>query len=54
MDRFVAEERRLEIKKVRSGESCDNVGKLSYSTLNSYLSVIKRVRAKWGKLVSLA
>ena len=48
LDRFIREERLLEIKKVRPGESCDNVGELSYSTASSYLSVIKRVRAKWG------
>ncbi len=48
LDRFISEERLLEIKKVRPGESCDNVGELSYSTASSYLSVIKRVRAKWG------
>ena len=48
LDRFIREERLLEIKKVRPGESCDNVGELSYSTATSYLSVIKRVRAKWG------
>jgi hypothetical protein len=28
LDRFIAEERLLEIKKVRPGESCDNVGEL--------------------------
>lgn len=48
LDRFIREERLLEIKRVRPGESCDNVGELSYSTASSYLSVIKRVRAKWG------
>ena len=48
LDRFIREERLLEIKKVRPGESCDNIGELSYSTVSSYLSVIKRVRAKWG------
>jgi integrase len=48
LDRFIEEERLLEIKKVRPGESCDNLGELSFSTASSYLSVIKRVRAKWG------
>jgi integrase len=48
LDRFIEEERLLEIKKVRPGESCDNVGELSFSTASSYLSVIKRIRAKWG------
>jgi integrase len=48
LDRFIQEERLLEIKKVRPGESCDSVGELSYSTASSYLSVIKRVRAEYG------
>lgn len=48
LDRFVEEERLLEIKKVRPGESCDRIKEMSYSTASSYLSVIKRVRAKWG------
>jgi integrase len=48
LDRFIEEERLLEIKKVRPGESCDGVGELSYSTATSYLSVIKRIRAQWG------
>ena len=48
LDRFIEEERLLEIKKTRPGESCDRVGDLSYSTVLSYLSVIKRVRAEWG------
>ena len=38
----------LEVKKVRPGQYCDTVGELSYSTANSYLSVIKRIQVQWG------
>ncbi|HZQ42382.1 MAG TPA: site-specific integrase [Acidobacteriaceae bacterium] len=48
LDRFIEEERLLEIKKTRPGQTCDRAGDLSYSTALSYLSVIKRVRAEWG------
>ena len=48
LDRFVEEERLLEIKQRRVGEQCDGEGELSYSTVISYLSVIKQVRVKWG------
>ena len=48
LDRFIDEERMLEIKKRRPGDRSDADGELSYSTVVSYLSVIKRVRAKWG------
>ena len=48
LDRFIEEERLLEIKKTRPGETCERAGDLSYSTVLSYLSVIKRVRAEWG------
>jgi integrase len=48
LDRFIEEERLIEIKKTRPGETCDRAGDLSYSTVLSYLSVIKRVRAEWG------
>jgi integrase len=48
LDRFIQEERLIGIKKVRPGESCDNVGDLSNSTATSYLSVIKRIRVQWG------
>ena len=47
LDRFTEEEKLLEIKQRRPGEQCEE-GELSYSTVLSYLSVIKRVRAKWG------
>jgi len=47
LDRFIEDERMMEIKQCRPGEQCEEGG-LSYSTVISYLSVIKRVRAKWG------
>ena len=49
LDRFIEEEKLLEIKQRRSGDRCDAEGELSYSTVSSYLSVIKQVRVKWGK-----
>lgn len=48
LDRFVDDERLLEVKRHRPGDECDLVGAVSYSTATSYLSVIKLVRAKWG------
>jgi integrase len=48
LDRFIEEERMLEIKQRRPGDRCEGEGELSYSTVTSYLSVIKHVRAKWG------
>jgi hypothetical protein len=48
LDRFIEEERLLEIKQQRPGDRCDAEGSLSYSTAVSYLSVIKQVRVKWG------
>lgn len=48
LDRFIEEEKLLEIKQRRPGDRCMSEGELSYSTVVSYLSVIKRVRAKWG------
>ena len=47
LDRFIEDERMMEIKQSRPGEHLKD-GDLSYSTVISYLSVIKRVRAKWG------
>jgi integrase len=48
LDRFIAEEKLFEIKQCRPGERLDGEGDLSYSTALSYLSVIKRIRARWG------
>jgi integrase len=47
LDRFIEDKRMMEIKQIRPGEQCED-DELSYSTVLSYLSVIKRVRAKWG------
>lgn len=47
LDRFIEEEKLLEIKQRRPGEQLKD-DELSYSTVLSYLSVIKRIRAKWG------
>ena len=48
LDRFIEDERLLEIKKSRPGDRIEVEGELSYSTATSYLSVIKRVRVQWG------
>jgi hypothetical protein len=48
LDRFIEEEKLLEIRQRRPGDRCEGEGELSYSTVVSYLSVIKRVREKWG------
>jgi integrase len=48
LDRFVEEEKLLEIKQLRPGEQRDSEEELSYATAISYLSVIKQVRVKWG------
>jgi integrase len=48
LDRFIEEERLLEIKQQRPGDRSDAEGELSYSTAVSYLSVIRQVRVKWG------
>jgi integrase len=47
LDRFIEEEKLLEIKQRRPGDKCEE-DKLSYSTVVSYLSVIRQVRVKWG------
>lgn len=48
LDRFIEEEKLLIIKQRRPGEPSNGEGELSYSTVVSYLSVIKQVRGKWG------
>jgi integrase len=48
LDRFIADERLLEIKSIRPGEKTEGVGELSYSTATGYLSNIKRIRERWG------
>jgi len=46
IQRFIDEERLLEIKSSRPGERCDH--DLSYGTVVSYLCVLKHIRARWG------
>jgi len=48
LDRFIEDERLLEIKRLRPGDQNTVQGGLSYATVTSYLSVIKQVRTKWG------
>lgn len=48
LDRFIDDERLLEIKQQRPGDRSDVEDELSYSTVISYLSVIKQVRVQWG------
>ncbi len=48
LDRFVEEEKLLEIMQLRPGDRSSLDGELSYSTASSYLSVIKQLREKWG------
>jgi hypothetical protein len=48
LDRFIENERLLEIKQLRPGDRSSAEGDLSYATATSYLSVIKQVRLKWG------
>jgi integrase len=48
LDRFIEDERLLEIKQLRPGDRSPAEGDLSYATAASYLSVIKQVRLKWG------
>lgn len=48
LDRFIEDERLLEIKQLRPGDRNAAEGDLSYATVTSYLSVIKQVRVKWG------
>lgn len=48
LDRFVMEERLVEIKGIRPGERIESATELSYSTASGYLSNIKRIRERWG------
>jgi integrase len=48
LNRFIEDERLLEIKQLRPGDQNTVEGGLSYATVTSYLSVIKQVRNKWG------
>lgn len=48
LDRFIEDERLLEIKQLHPGDRSDVEGELSYATATSYLSVISQLRVKWG------
>jgi len=48
IDRYIEDERLLEIKKLRPGEQCNN--ELSYGTVGGYLSVLKGIRERWGAI----
>ena len=48
VDRYIEDERLLETKKLRPGERCDH--ELSYGTVGSYLSVLKKIRARWESI----
>jgi integrase len=48
LDKFIQEERLLEIKARKPGERAERKDELAYSTASSYLSISKRIREKWG------
>jgi len=47
LNRFVTSERLLEIKKLRPGQTNMSKEDLSFTTVVSYLSLIKRIRERW-------
>ncbi len=49
LDTFVSSERLLEIKKLRPGQINMSKEGLSFTTAGSYLSLIKRIRERWGE-----
>ncbi|MFZ0745833.1 MAG: tyrosine-type recombinase/integrase [Terracidiphilus sp.] len=49
LDRFIKNERLLIIKKLRPGQVNMNREDLSYTTALAYLSMIKRIRERWGE-----
>jgi hypothetical protein len=48
LDRFIKDERLLEIKNRKPGERAPGKDELAYSTVTSYLSLCKLIREKWG------
>ena len=48
LDRYIREEQLMEIKDRRPGHRSENKEGMSYATAVSYLSVIRRIRDKWG------
>jgi integrase len=49
LDKFIADEKLLEIKKRKPGERAPDEDQLAYSTAISYLSLCNRTRQKWGE-----
>lgn len=47
LDKYVASERLLEIKKLRPGDVNMNKEDLSFTTAVAYLSILKTIRARW-------
>jgi integrase len=50
LDRFIAEEKLIEINDRKLGERSMRPDELAYSTATSYLSLSKRIREKWGNV----
>lgn len=48
IDQFTRDERLNEIKNRRPGQESQNREELSFTTVSSYLSVLKTIRSKWG------
>jgi integrase len=48
LNRFIEEEKLVEIKLRRPGERSTRTDELSYSTATSYMSRLKAIREKWG------
>ena len=49
LDRYIKDQRLIQIKKLRSGQAKMRREDLSFTTALSYLSIIKSIRARWGK-----
>ena len=49
--RYIANERLLEIKKLRPGQVNMSREDLSYTTALAYLSMLKKIRARWGESI---
>jgi hypothetical protein len=50
LDRFIADENLLGIKKRKPGERASREDELSYSTTISYLSLCNKIREVWGEM----
>lgn len=48
LDRYIAEEKLVQIKNRRPGDRTKNDVDLAYSTVTSYLSLCNTIRARWG------